>query len=241
MAIEQLLESLDRDGYAVVTRVVQKEIVDELRRWIDTRVDEDVERRMEDANRRREAGEADARAFPLGSEGHISLELSDDSRIVALIKSVTEIARAIGTPFGRGRRIEVTLPGWGGHEGLYQDLPGPAPEIGRWDGVIFTFPLSTWDGMRLVPGSHRRDPVFREAYAGAIAPHRDEVYVDAGPGDVVINSIHVWKSATLNRSTERRSEIWLSYDDGEKTASKVREYWAHAEIRHGDAPISSPG
>ena len=239
MVSEQLLESLERNGYAVIRGVLDQEHVDDLRRWVDGLVDADVEWRMQEVRRRREAGEADVRAFPLGSEGRVHLELDDDARRAPLVEGVAKIANAVGmTRHGRGG-IAACLPGWG-HDGLHQDLPGPAPEIGRWDGAVFTWPLTAWEGMRLVPGSHRRDPVFREAYAGAIAPHPDEVYVDAGPGDVVVNSIHIWKSATLNRSTERRSEIWIGYTDGEKTSAKIRAYWAEAEIRQGDAPLD-PG
>lgn len=90
---------------------------------------------------------------------------------------------------------------------------------------------------RLVPGSHRREPIFREAFAGAVAPHPDEVHVDAGPDDVVINSIHIWKSATLNQTAERRSEIWIGYTDGAETSSKIKAHWAQAEILQGDAPM----
>ena len=204
MRSDEVLEQLDRDGYAVIRGVVPTATVDELRRWVDQLADEDIDWRMREVRRRREAGESDVRAFPIGSEGRVQLPLDDDERVAPLINSVADVAQRIGTP-RRGRPgVAVCLPGWGGHDGLHPDLPGPAPEIGRWDGAIFTWPLTTWQGMRLVPGSHRNDPVFREAFAGAVAPHPDEIHVDAGPGDVVINSIHIWKSATLNQGTDRR-------------------------------------
>jgi len=236
MRSEEVLEQLDRDGYAVLRGVVPAEAVDELRGWVDQLADADIDWRMREARRRREEGESDVRAFAIGSEGRVGLALDDDTRVAPLLESVADIAARIGTPRrGRGG-IAVCLPGWGGHDGLHPDLSGPAPEIGRWDGVIFTWPLTVWQGMRLVPGSHRREPIFRETFAGAVAPHPDEVHVDAGPGDVVINSIHIWKSATLNRTTERRSEIWIGYTDSAETSSKVKAHWAQAEILQGDAP-----
>jgi hypothetical protein len=240
MRSEELLERLDRDGYAVVRGAVPERTVDEIRRWIDELVDADLDSRMRDAQRRRDAGEADARAFGRGFEGRIGLAIGDDARLSRLVEGVQELVHAIGTSRrGTTAGIAACLPGWGGHDGLHQDLTGPAPEIGRWDGAVLTFPMSAWEGMRLIPGSHRRDPAFGEGYASAVAPHPDEVYVDAGPGDVVINSIHIYKSATLNRSTERRCEVWVGYNDGEETSSKVAAYWAQAEIRHGDAPADA--
>lgn len=241
MVDKQLLESLDRDGYAVVRGVVPKPTIDELRRWVDDQTNADLEWRRAEVRRRREAGEADVRAFPVGSEGWLGFDLDDDARTAPLVESVADIASAIGTPRRQNGAAAVCLPGWGGHSGLHQDLSGPAPELGRWDAVIFTWPLSAWEGMRLVPGSHRRDPIFQEAFSGAVAPHPDEVHVDAGPGDVVINSVHIWKSSLLNGSTERRSEIWLAFDNGPGTMNKILDYWAHTEISHGEAPRPEPG
>ncbi len=121
-------------------------------------------------------------------------------------------------------------------------MDGPAPAIAEWDGAVFSFPLTRgWDGMRLVPGSHRHDPVFRESFAGAIAPHPDEVHVEAEPGDVVINSIHMWKSATLNRSGERRSDLWISFGRDESVGRAIKDYWARTEIVERGGGQLEPG
>lgn len=238
---EELLERLDRDGFAVVRDVLATDVVDNLSHLLDRLVDDDLAWRLEETERRREAGEADVRAFPRGGEGRFGFKLSDDDLRSELVSSVAAIVEAIGLPLRSGGGLGAFLPGWGGHEGLHQDLDGPAPAIGEWDGAIFTWPLSSgWDGMRLVPGSHRHDPVFREAFAGAIAPHPDEVIIDAAPGDVVINSIHVWKSVTLNRSIERRRDLWMSFSRDESVGQAIRDYWARTEITDGGAPID-PG
>jgi hypothetical protein len=236
MVNEQLLASLDRDGYAVVRNVVPSPVIRDLRQWVEGLVDDDLAWRMREVQRRRDAGEADVRAFPRGSEGRFHLTLDDEVRHAQLVDGVADIARSIGTPLSGSGGIVVGLPGWGAHDGLHPDLNGPAPDIGKWDGAIATWPLSPWEGMRVVPGSHRRDPIFREAFAGAIAPHPDEVYIEAEPGDVVINSIHIWKSGTLNRSSERRSEIWIGFKSDESVSGKIAAYWAGAEISDGGAP-----
>lgn len=160
---------------------------------------------------RRHAGEPDVRAFPRGSEGQFHFALDSDARTAQLVERVGAVAAAIGTPSAGTGGVAVTLPGWGGHSGLHSDLDGSSPPVGEWDGALFTWPLTPWEGMRVVPGSHLREPEFQEAFAGAIAPHPDEVHVEASPGDVVVTSVHLWKSGTLNRTRERRSEIWIGF------------------------------
>jgi hypothetical protein len=237
----ELLDTLDRDGFAVVRNVLPAQLVDDLRHWVDRKVEDELKWRLEEVERRRDVGETDVRAFPRGSEGQLGFSLKGDPRRELLVNALADIADVIGLPLRTGGGIESTLPGWGGHSGLHQDLDGPAPSIKEWDGAIFSVPLTgAWDGMRIVPGSHRRDPVFREAFAGAIAPHPDEVHIEAEPGYVVINSIHAWKSGTLNRSALRRSEIWLAFRRDESVDHKIAAYWAAAEISDGGAPLD-PG
>jgi hypothetical protein len=237
----ELLDKLDRDGFAVVRDVLPPHLVDDLRQWVDRMVQDELTWRLQEVQRRRDAGETDVRAFPRGSEGQLGFSFKGGPRRELLVQALADIADALGLPLRTGGGIESTLPGWGGHSGLHQDLDGPAPSIGQWDGAIFSCPLtSAWDGMRIVPGSHRRDPVFREAFAGAIAPHADEVHIQAEPGDVMINSIHAWKSGTLNRSSERRSEIWLAFRRDESVDRKIDAYWAAALISDGGAPLD-PG
>lgn len=236
MVSEQLLQSLERDGYAVVSNVVSVDVIGELRRRVERLVDEELDWRMGEVRRRRDAGETDVRAFPRGSEGQLHLGLDADI-VPILAGGVAEVMAAIGTPLSGRGGVGVCLPGWGGHQGLHPDLDGPAPPVGRWDAAVLTWPLSAWDGMRLVPGSHKRWPEFREAFAGAIAPHPNEIRVEAGPGDVVINSVHIWKSMTLNQSRDRRSEVWISFHRDSAVPDKIAEYWASVEMFDSDAPL----
>jgi hypothetical protein len=233
MVSTQLLEALDRDGFAVIRDVVPESVIVDLREWVQALVDDDLAWRLGEVERRRKAGETDVRPFPRGQDGTFHLRLDDMARRDALTDSVAKVAAAIGTPSVGGGGIAACMPGWGGHSGLHQDLGGPAPAIGEWDGALFTWPLTAWEGMRVVAGSHRRPPVFDQPFAGAIAPHPDEVHIDAGPGDVVVNSIHVWKSGTLNRSRELRSEIWIGFKRDESLSQRIADYWATTEIMDG--------
>lgn len=239
---KELLDALDRDGFVVVRDVVEREVVDDLRVWVDELVDDEMRWRAAEVERRRAAGESDVRTFPRGSEGRLGFRFDDDdARRAPLLAGIADIAAAIGTPLASGGGIGVCMPGWGGHDGVHQDLDGPAPDVGRWDGAVFSWPLTADAGMRVVPGSHRQDPVFPDTFAGAVAPQSGEVHVDAGPGDVVINSIHIWKSATLNSTSQRRAGIWIAHLRDETVSETITEYWARATITvDGDVPVD-PG
>ena len=243
MVDEQLLESLDRNGFAVVRDVIAAPDVAELRRWSLELVDEDLAWRLAEVERRRAAGESDVRAFPRDEEGRFHLQRRDDHRHRQLVAGIADIAAAIGTPeAGTHIGIEACLPGWGGHEGLHDELTGPAARVGAWDGAVFVWPLTTgWRGMRFVPGSHRRDPVFEQRFAGAIAPHPDEVHPDAETGDVLIYSLHVWKSATINTTTDVRAETCVVFrrDDSVRAAHAAR--WEQAEIFESGGVPWEPG
>lgn len=240
MDTQELLDRLDTDGYAVAERVVGDELIDDVRTWARRLIDDELQWRLDEAERRRTAGEVDVRPFPRGMEGrfHITVE---DARSAQLAAAVVDLATAMGTPlFGR-ITVDACMPGWGAHEGLHDELTGPAPEIGRWDGAVFIWPLTpSWRGLRVVRGSHREDPVFAERFAGAIAPHPLEVHVEAEPGDVVIYSLHAWKSVTFNPTDELRTEVSLTFKRDAAVSAAHAERWAKAEIRDAGAPYD-PG
>lgn len=237
MASAQMQSALDRDGYAVVRDVTPRHVIEDLRQWVQGLVDEDLAWRLDETERRRDAGETDVRPFPRGMDGRFTFLLDDPYRRELLADGVRDLAATIGIPVYRRLGITAIMPGWGAHDGLHNELTGPASDLGDWDGAAFTWPLTEgWDGMRLVPGSHRRDPVFAERFAGAIAPHPDEVQVEAGVGDVVIHNLHIWKSGTLNRSGELRSEISLTFKRDQHVSAQIAARWANAEIRDGEAP-----
>ena len=240
MNIPELLEQLDRDGYAVVRRVASHALVDDVGQWARRLIDDELQWRLDEAERRRAAGEADVRPFPRGMEGRFHITVADP-RSAQLAADVVELATAMGTRlFGR-ITIDACMPGWGAHEGLHDELTGPAPRIGSWDGAVFIWPLTeSWRGVRIVPGSHLEDPVFSERFAGAIAPHPMEVHIEAEPGDVVIYSLHAWKSATFNPADELRSEASLTFKRDAAVSAAHAERWATANIRDADGPYD-PG
>lgn len=239
MNIERTLKQLDRDGFAIVKGVADSELVAETRRWAHQRVNGEFQWRLGEADRRRAAGEDDVRPFPRGMEGRFRITIADD-RSARFAENVADVAAALGTPlFGR-ITIDACMPGWGAHEGLHDELTGPAPAIGEWDGAVFTWPLTEgWRGLRVVRGSHREDPVFSERFAGAIAPHPEEEHLAGEPGDVVIYCLHAWKSATFNATDTLRSDVSLTFKRDAAVSAAHAARWASAEIRDAGAPYDA--
>lgn len=235
MSTEELLSSLDRDGYAVVHDVLPRGVVEDLRRWAEELVDDDLQWRLNETERRRAAGETDVRPFPRGMEGRFVFQVHDGRREL-VADSVASVVERLQLPVvGRRMTIGACMPGWGAHEGLHDELTGPAAGIDNWDGAIFRWPLTEgWKGLRVVAGSHLRDPVFGGPFAGAIAPHPDEVHVEAEPGDVY--NLHIWKSTLINLSDRLRCEVSLGFKRDEQVSAQLQARWASAEIFDGGVP-----
>lgn len=236
MSPEELLPALDDDGYSVIRDVLPRDVVDDLARWAAELVDDDLAWRLRETERRRSEGETDVRPFPRGTEGRFVFQVHDERRSL-LADSVTDIVSRLGLVVPGRVTIAACMPGWGAHEGLHDELTGPEGPIDKWDGAIFTWPLTeAWRGLRVVPGSHRRDPDFTGPFASAIAPYPGEVHIEAEPGDVVIYNLHIWKSTVINQTSQLRSELSLSFKRDEQVSDKWRERWATAEIYDGGVP-----
>ena len=83
---------------------------------------------------------------------------------------------------------------------------------GRVDSVSFYVMLTPHrpetGTFRALPGSHKTPPQFNE-WNSAMPPHADEVRVEAEPGDVVVYSPRLWKSATFNTGHKPNTGLWI--------------------------------
>ncbi|MDH4089267.1 MAG: phytanoyl-CoA dioxygenase family protein [Cyclobacteriaceae bacterium] len=60
---------------------------------------------------------------------------------------------------------------------------------------------------RIVPGTHRSGRLPQEALPDPMAPHTDEVIIEAPAGSVFIFNSHAWHGGTTNRSAKYRRAI----------------------------------
>ncbi|MCR9065017.1 MAG: phytanoyl-CoA dioxygenase family protein [Cytophagales bacterium] len=60
---------------------------------------------------------------------------------------------------------------------------------------------------RIVPGSHKRNELPNDVLEDPLAPHPDEILIQAPAGSVVIFNSHVWHGGTTNHTTKDRRSI----------------------------------
>ncbi|MGB3848570.1 MAG: phytanoyl-CoA dioxygenase family protein [Tunicatimonas sp.] len=60
---------------------------------------------------------------------------------------------------------------------------------------------------RLVPGTHRSGALPQEELADPLAPHPNEVLLEAPAGTVVVFNSHVWHGGTVNRTDRPRRAV----------------------------------
>ena len=65
--------------------------------------------------------------------------------------------------------------------------------------------------VRLVPGSHRRGQLPRQALADPRADHPGQVLVTGRAGTVVVRSAHAWHAGTANRTGRPRTSLHTFY------------------------------
>ena len=60
---------------------------------------------------------------------------------------------------------------------------------------------------RLVPGTHRSGTLPQDELADPLAPHPDEVLLEAPAGTVVVFNSHTWHGGTVNRTNRPRQAV----------------------------------
>ena len=69
---------------------------------------------------------------------------------------------------------------------------------------------------RIIPGTHRRGQLPKEALADVLAPHLDEVFVEGKAGDVFVFNGHAWHAGGANRTDRTRRAVLVHYVRGDQ-------------------------
>ncbi|HEX7168848.1 MAG TPA: phytanoyl-CoA dioxygenase family protein [Acidimicrobiales bacterium] len=215
--LTDLLDELDDRGFAVLRSFLAADEVARLTAVVDEIVSTTLAEKQDEDRRRREAGETGwVDVWHPGQQGVVA-KLVTERPDVAWLRQHRSLLAIKGAAKGREARlrnvgVSVSMPGYG-HQGLHADDESASPPIGAWTGISFVVVLSTFDAVsgtfRAIPGSHRTRPQFEDWKGSAMPPHPEEVRVEAEPGDVIVHSSHVWKSATFNGGHAPRRAVWL--------------------------------
>ena len=212
-----LLDELDERGFAVLRSFMTPDEVARLTVIVDEIVSTTLTEKQEEDRRRRDAGETGwIDVWHPGQQGVITQLITDRPDVAWLrqhrrLLEIKSAAKGIDATF-RHVGVHVSMPGYG-HQELHADNELPSPPVDAWTGMSFIIVLSTFDAvngtLRVIPGSHRTRPELADWKGSAMPPHPDEVRIDAEPGDVIVHSSHVWKSATFNGGQEPRKAVWV--------------------------------
>lgn len=197
------LARLDADGYLNLGRLLDDEALDVLR----TRTDE--LQRLEGGAAGIEAGQQVGATMvaDLFNKGAMFLPLFTQPQVLAAA------AHVVGELRVNSLNMRSALPGQG-NQALHPDWPSAVK-----DGD-FHICNSMWmlddfteanGATRVVPGSHRWERMPSDDLEDLLAPHPDQVLVEAPAGTVVIFNSHLWHGGTLNSTDQPRRGLTLSY------------------------------
>jgi hypothetical protein len=213
-------ESLERDGYLLVSSLLDETVLAPMR----ARLDELVYQALVawDASPGQDVGERGVVDAALG--------LSDpDFAPCREHRLLVEAAAVMLGPDWHlgGLGLRAPLPGCG-HQGLHPDyFPGQRTH-GPWRSLSAMWCISAFTPqngpLRVIPGSHRvaRSPVDDLAYGSEMGPHPAEVKVVAPAGSVILfNNADLWHSGTFNYSPAPRLAVTAALRRGLVPADDV--------------------
>jgi ectoine hydroxylase-related dioxygenase (phytanoyl-CoA dioxygenase family) len=211
----QQRESLERDGYLLVSSVLVETVLVRIASRLEELVRQTVAAWAADPGRA--VAEVEA-----GGVVHAKLDLTDpDFAPCCEHPLVAEAATAV---LGRdwrlaGLSVRVPLPG-SGHQGLHADFAQRRTD-GPWQtlSAMWCITAFTPDNgpLRVIPGSHRvsEPPIDMEAWGSGMGPHPDEVKIVAPAGSVILfNSADLWHSGTHNYSPAPRLAVTTGFGPG---------------------------
>jgi ectoine hydroxylase-related dioxygenase (phytanoyl-CoA dioxygenase family) len=210
-------ESLERDGYLLVSSLLEETVLAPMR----ARLDELVHQTLQawDASPGKDVEERGVVNAALG--------LSDPD--FAPCREHPLLAEAGAAMIGRdwhlaGLELRAPLPGCG-HQGLHPDyFPGQRTH-GPWRSVSAMWCISAFTPengpLRVIPGSHRvaRSPVDDLKYGSEMGPHPAEVRLIAPAGSLILfNNADLWHSGTFNYSPAPRLAVTAALRCGRTSA-----------------------
>lgn len=196
--------SLDRDGYAILTDVIDAATCRSLNQRIAEQVE--TEGSLAGIEVHQEAGTS--RLANLVDKGACFRVCLADPEVLAYVDHVLA-----GDWRLSALNYRAALPGAGG-QALHVDWNGAVRE-GDWQVCNSVWLLDDFTicngATRVVPGSHRWGRMPGEALADPAARHPDEVVVEAPAGSVIVFNSHLWHGGTLNRSSLPRRALFAYF------------------------------
>jgi ectoine hydroxylase-related dioxygenase (phytanoyl-CoA dioxygenase family) len=127
----------------------------------------------------------------------------------------------------------------GGSQPLHADMVALPDARGSWVcNTVRMLDANTPDNgaLRLVPGSHRRGQLPRQALADPLADHREQVLVTGRAGTVVVLNAHAWHAGTANRTGRPRAALHAFYCRRERPRQQYQKRLLRPEVQRSLSP-----
>jgi ectoine hydroxylase-related dioxygenase (phytanoyl-CoA dioxygenase family) len=211
----QQRESLERDGYLLVPRLLDETVLGRITSRLEELVREAVAAWGADQNRavteQVEPGVVRAKLDPADPDFAACCEHWLLSEAAAAV---------LGDNWHLGAlSLRAPLPGCG-HQGLHPDFEERRTD-GPWQALSAMWCITAFTPrngpLRVIPGSHRvsQPPIDMLAFGSGMGPHPDEVKVVTPAGSVILfNSADLWHSGTFNYSPAPRLALTVGLAPG---------------------------
>jgi ectoine hydroxylase-related dioxygenase (phytanoyl-CoA dioxygenase family) len=216
MLSKQDIESLDRNGYAILETAVDASFLRALR----TRIEELFEQEGENAGAefRQEAGSR--RLANLVNKGDVFREAIQHTAVLAAN------AHMMGEFKLSSLNVRSAEPGDLSQQPLHCDMAALKDARGFWVAntvwMIDDFTLQNGP-LRVVPGSHLWMRLPQQDMADIHAAHPQEEVVTGKAGTLVIMNAHTWHGGTANRSNGSRIAMHAFYCRNDKPQQQYQK------------------
>jgi ectoine hydroxylase-related dioxygenase (phytanoyl-CoA dioxygenase family) len=213
----QETEALDRLGYVVVERVLDDQMLEQVRSCIE----ELYEQEGENAGSEFRKEEGSRRLANLVDKGEIFQRLIATPRILELV------AHVLGERFKLSSfNARSANPHSAEAQPLHCDAAALPDAQGYWVcntiWLLDDFTLQN-GATRVIPGSQRWRQLPNEALADPVAPHPEEILLTAPAGSVVVMNTHAWHGGTANRTGQHRRALHAFYCRWDKAQQQYQK------------------
>jgi ectoine hydroxylase-related dioxygenase (phytanoyl-CoA dioxygenase family) len=194
-------ESLDSDGYIVLSSVIDPDWLERLRTAFDSESEKNG-----GAPVVKESGTR--HIDTLVTRGQVFERVFTHPRVLAGVRHVLQVPFRLGQMNGR-----EPLPGYG-QQGLHADWTARAKgEPYRSVTAIWLLDDFTSENgaTRVVPGTHRLLTQPPKSFADPASRHHEQKIIVASAGSVLLFNGHLWHSGTRNQTNQRRRVLQCSF------------------------------
>jgi ectoine hydroxylase-related dioxygenase (phytanoyl-CoA dioxygenase family) len=217
--------SLDEKGYVVVERFLDAGTLQQVR----DRVEELYEAEGESAGSEFRKEEGSRRLANLVDKGEIFQRLIAMPRILALVGHV------LGERFKLSSfNARSANPYSSEVQPLHCDAAALPDADGYWvcNTIWLLDDFTRENGAtRVIPGSQDWKLLPQEAFTDPVAPHPQEIVLEAPAGSVVVMNTHAWHGGTANRTANHRRALHAFYCRFDKPQQQYQKRLLRAETQ----------